>query len=388
MGLRITLGELLHDCAQRFGDRPFLTIAPSGETLSYAEMERLTNRLGHGLLETFGPGLGHLAIMLENSIPYMAMSYALKKLDVIEVSINRAFRGPALSRMINLTECSVLMTSKAHFDTLEAVLDELPHLLALIVTDDVEATAQRFPKLRVFGYEPLLSNQDSHIVCTAPDTATAAIMFTSGTTGVSKGCRLSHRFAVRTAEHMIAPFRLISEDANYTPYPLSHIGPAYYDILPMMLIGGRAILRDGFSLSNFWPEVARFGATWFICLGSVQQLLYSAPPCPEERQHRVTRCWATPAPVPKAEFDARFGLHLIPGGGYGSTDAGWMVVPQWDHPGGQVLPHFEVAIVDDNDEPLPPGRDGEIVIRPREPGVMSDEYVGMPDKTMESRRNL
>lgn len=388
MGLRITLGELLHDCAERYGDRPFITLAPSGETLSYAQMERITNRLGHGLMERFGPGLGHLAIMLENGVPYLTMSYALKKLDVIEVSINRAFRGPSLSRMINLTQCAVMLTSRAHFDALEAVLGELPHLSTLVVTDGIEEAKQRFSSLAVMPYETLLSDKVEHIPCHAPDTATAAIMFTSGTTGVSKGCRLSHRFAVRTAENMIAPFRLTADDANYTPYPLSHIGPAYYDILPMMLVGGRAILRDGFSLSQFWPEVARFGATWFMCLGSVQQLLYAAPPCPEERQHRVTRCWATPAPVPKEDFDARFGLHLIPGGGYGSTDAGWVVVPQWDHPGGVILPHFEVAIVDDNDEPLPAGRDGEIVIRPREPGVMSDEYVGMPDKTMESRRNL
>ena len=213
-------------------------------------------------------------------------------------------------------------------------------------------------------------------------------MFTSGMTGVSKGCLLSHRYAVHTAENMIGPFRITAYDVAYTPYPLSHIGPAFYDILPTLMTGGRVVLRDGFSLSNFWPELVRFGVTRFMCLGSVQQLLYAAPPCPEERLHKVTRCWSAPAPVPKADFDRRFGLHLIPGGGYGSTDAGWVVVPQWDHPGGIVLPHYEVAIVDENDDLLPPGEDGEIVIRPREPGVMADGYFGMPQKTLETRRNL
>ena len=185
---------------------------------------------------------------------------------------------------------------------------------------------------------------------------------------------------------MVAPFRLTGDDASYTPYPLSHIGPAYYDILPSLLVGGRAVLRDGFSLSAFWPEVARFGATWFMCLGSVQRLLYSAPPCPEERAHKVTRCWATPAPVPKADFDARFGLHLVPGGGYGSTDAGWVVVPQWDHPGGVVLPHYDVAVVDGQGSPVPPGEDGEMVVRALEPGIMADGYFGMPEETAASRR--
>ena len=102
----------------------------------------------------------------------------------------------------------------------------------------------------------------------------------------------------------------------------------------------------------------------------------------------MTRCWGTPAPVPKKDFDARFNLHLVPGGGYGSTDAGWVVAPQWDHPGGIVLPHFEVAIHDENDDPLPPGEPGEMVVRPLEPGVMFDGYFGMPERTIESWRNL
>jgi len=135
----------------------------------------------------------------------------MKKLNKIEVSVNRAFRGISLCRMINLTQADTLITSSAHIDV-------------------------------------------------------AAIMFTSGTTGISKGCMLSHRFAMRTAENMVKPIRLTEHDINYTPYPLSHIGPAYYDILPMMLIGGQAVIR----------------------------------------------CWATPAPVPRAAFEKRFNLHVLP----------------------------------------------------------------------------
>jgi crotonobetaine/carnitine-CoA ligase len=155
-----------------------------------------------------------------------------------------------------------------------------------------------------------------------------------------------------------------------------------------MMTGGRVVMRQRFSVSNFWPEVKKYGVTWFMMLGSVQQLLWAHPSCPEEKDHQVTRCWGTPAPVPKKDFDARFNLHLIPGGGYGSTDAGWVVTPQWNDPGGIVLPHFEVEIHDDNDDPLPPGQAGEMVVRPLEPGVMSSGYFDMPERTLESWRNL
>ena len=388
MPLRITLGELLHNCAAQYGNRPFLTIAESGDTLTYGEFESLANRIAHGLLEQSFDDLSYVAILAENSAEYLATTYALKKINSVEVSVNRAMQGAPLARMIDQTQAGVLITTSEHLQALDQVREQIPHVHTLIMIGETETATALFSELNIMAFSDVLSDDDSHLVSPARDTDTATILFTSGTTGVSKGCLLSHRYAVRTAENMIEPFRLAADDCSYSPYPLSHIGPAYYDVLPMMMVGGRVVLRQGFSLSNFWPEVKHHGVTWFMMLGSVQQLLWSNKPCAEETQHSVTRCWSTPAPVPKEQFDERFKLHLIPGGGYGSTDVGWVVKPQWDHPGGIVLPHFDIAIVDENDDQLPPNTPGELVIRPLEPGVMSDGYFNMPDRTLQSRRNL
>lgn len=388
MALRITLGDLLHDCSKKYTDRPFLTIAESGETLSYQDFEILTNRLAHGLTSQFHDQLAYVSILLENSKEYLALTYALKKINSVEVSITRSMRGAPLARMINQTEAKLLITSGAHLEPLRLIRENIPHVRTLIMLDAVDEARSVFPELDIVSIDDVLSDCIDHIVSLAKDTDMATILFTSGTTGVSKGCMLSHRYAVRTAENMVQPFRLTPEDCAYSPYPLSHIGSAYYDVLPMMLLGGRVVLRDRFSASNFWPEVQKYGVTWFMMLGSVQQLLWANSPCPEEKNHKVTRCWGTPTPVPKKNFNERFNLHLIPGGGYGSTDAGWVVGPQWDHPGGIIFSHFEVAILDDKGDSLPPNKPGELVVRPLEPGVMSDGYFGMPERTLESRRNL
>jgi len=63
------------------------------------------------------------------------------------------------------------------------------------------------------------------------------------------------------------------------------------------------------------------------------------------------------------------------------------VTPQWNHPGGVVLPHYEVAIVDENNNFVPAGVKGEIVIRAKEPGVMADGYFGMPNKNLSLQQN-
>jgi len=127
MALCITLGELIHQLAVKYEDRPAITMAVSGETLSYREFDTLINRIGHGFLSLSEIKSTYVGIMHENDLNYLAMTYALKKINKIEVSINRAFKWHSLSRMINLTECDIMMTSTSHLGALDQIKSDLPH---------------------------------------------------------------------------------------------------------------------------------------------------------------------------------------------------------------------------------------------------------------------
>ena len=388
------LGEILRDSAATFGDRPFVTQAETGETLTFAELDALTNRVAHGL-RAIGIGQGdYVGIVLPNGIPFLAASYAMKKIGAVEVSVNTTMRGLPLARMLNLTGCSTIITAEQFFSPIEAVTPELECIDRLVVVDgaeglDLELGRRMFPHMEVMPFEAVISADDSDATEDVRDDETAVILFTSGTTGVSKGCAIPHRSSVRAAESMIEAFDLTEDDCVYTPYPLYHVGAAQYDVLPAMMVGGRAIIRDGFSLSNFWNDLCRYEATWFMALGSVQSLLWAQEPSPQERAHKLRFLWGTPLPIDHAAFEERFALSVVRGGGYGSTDAGSVALPMWDKPGGgRVLDRYQVAIVDEDDDVLPQGAVGELVIRPNEPAVMASEYVGMPDRTLASWRNL
>jgi len=161
MALCITLGELIHQLAVKYEDRPAITMAVSGETLSYREFDTLINRIGHGLLSLSEIKSTYVGIMHENDLNYLAMTYALKKINKIEVSINRAFKGHSLSRMINLTECDIMMTSTSHFGALDQIKSDLPHLRMLIVTSGVEEARAKFPQWTILPFEEILSDETS-----------------------------------------------------------------------------------------------------------------------------------------------------------------------------------------------------------------------------------
>ncbi|MEM7118060.1 MAG: AMP-binding protein [Chloroflexota bacterium] len=387
---RISLGELLQVSAEKYDKRPFITRAETGETLSYTAFNQLTNRVAHGLTALGIQRGDYVGIMLPNGIPFLAASYAMKKLGIVEVSINNTMRGLPLTRMINLTGCRTLITAAQFLDPIAQVLPDLTSLERLVLVDGLGQAQVRFRRrLKLSSFGVLMSDDDSEATQTVRDDETAVILFTSGTTGVSKGCAIPHRSSVRAAESMIEAFDLTEDDCVYSPYPLFHVGAAQYDVLPAMMVGGRAIIRDGFSLSNFWREVCQYGATWFMALGSVQPLLWAQAPCPEETAHQMRFFWGTPLPVDHDAFEARFNVKVARGGGYGSTDAGSVALPVWDKAGaGKVLERYEVAIVDEHDDILPQGAVGELVLRPREPAIMASEYIGMPDRTLKAWRNL
>ena len=152
MPLRITLGNLLHECAEKFAERQFLVIAETGESLTYNEFEVLTNRITNGLLEQFPKKIKYVNIFLENSSQYLALTYALKKANAIEVSINPAMRGESLARMINQTGSKLLFTSGIQLEALDQIRDSITNIESLIMLDSVDQAQKLFPELQIIFF--------------------------------------------------------------------------------------------------------------------------------------------------------------------------------------------------------------------------------------------
>jgi len=380
----LNLGQLVEDWALRYGDSIMVEEVETDRFLTYKDFNKDVNRFAHGLIAR-GVQVGdYVGIMLDNCLEYLVASYALKKLGAIEVSMNCNFRGPALVRMLNLTGLTTLVTESKFADPIADVREGIDRLTHIISLDGFRADLG----FEVTGFADVYADRSDNCARDDDQAQVCLILFTSGTTGVSKGCELPHRSSIRAAESMIEAFDLTAEDVVYSPYPLFHCAAAQYDCLAAWMVGGRAIVRKGFSRRNFWADVNKHQASWFMLLGSVMQLLWSNEPSDLERTHRMRFMWGTPLPINHDAWEQRFGVKLARGGGYGSTDAGSVALPMWDKTGaGKVLPRYQVAIFDAKDQPLPVGQPGELVIREIEPGVMATGYLGQPDVTAQTWRD-
>jgi crotonobetaine/carnitine-CoA ligase len=172
--------------------------------------------------------------------------------------------------------------------------------------------------------------------------------------------------------------------------PLFHTN-ALNAFFQALLTGSTLVVEKRFSASAFWRSLVDHQATVTYLLGAMVPILLSKEPTPDDRAHR-TRIALAPGVPPQflAQFRERFGMALLEG--YGSTETNFVIGADLaeQHPGtmGKVRAGFEARVVDDEDNEVPAGEPGELVLRASEPFAFATGYFGMPEKTVEAWRNL
>ena len=384
------LPRILRDRAQTHPDRPYIRFG-DGDWVTYGEIDLRANRIANALIAR-GLQKGQcVSTLMPNSVDQVALWFGILRAGGVQSPINLAYRGDFLSWVINLPESRFLVISDDLLDRLDKVADELP-LLEHVFLWSSDAPNGPNPKV---NFEPFAVLDD------APDTDPgvevtwvddARVMFTSGTTGRSKGVIKQHAsdyFSGRTYNEVCG---VTEDDVFYTCLPLFHSNAQMLSCYPAMIAGARIQISTRYSSTNFWREVTECGATILNTVSAMNYFLWNTPPGEYDRAHKVTRIMAMPAPKDiYYEFKERFGIRWHEG--YGLTETGMVtyVPPGIEKPGscGMASPGFEVSVVEPGtDRPVPSGTSGEIVVDMKLPNIVMRAYAGMPEKTAEDFKNL
>ncbi|MBT9475150.1 ATP-dependent acyl-CoA ligase [Polaromonas sp.] len=366
----------------------------SGELYTYRQVDELSTRLANSLA-VLGIQAGQTVVtMLDNNIDAVISWLAVNKLCAVHVPINTALRGDFLRHQIADAGAALVICEAGYVERIGLVA----HLLA-----EVRQVLHRGASLEAScGAVPLAAldahrGSDDTPLPTKPNPwELASLIYTSGTTGPSKGCMISYNFMCNLARLQLRAGPATAEDVTITPLPLFHMNALAVGIISNILVGARVAIIPRFSVSNFWPEVERSGATIASILGGMGGLLANAPDT-----EAAKRCFGQIHTVRGNPFTEenkniwreRFGAKLVGGNGYGLTEACVITSLAAGNPAapgssGKRIPDFDVRIVDDLDREVPANTAGEIVCRPQRPDIMFMGYWRRPEDTLKLMRNM
>ena len=378
-----TLPAMLQRQAERFGERRLF--AAGGECWTFAEAPAIA--AGHaGALAEAGIRAGdRVAILCGNRPEFLRLFLGCAWLGAVAVPINTASKGPQIAYLLANSGAKLLVVERELLPALEhAELSGLPLERVWVVDGTAGETVHGRPAV------PFPPPAAPVPAATVRPGDTLAILYTSGTTGPSKGVCCPHAQYFWWGAVSARLLGVRDGDVLCTTLPLFHIN-ALNGFSQALVTGTTQVVEPRFSASGFWAAMARHGATVIYLLGAMVPILLSRPPSPEERAHRVRVALGPGVPGHlHAQFTDRTGVALLDG--YGSTETNFVIgATQGEHRAGSMgraVEGFQARVVDGDDNELPPGEAGELVLRADEPFAFATGYFGMDDKTVEAWRNL
>ncbi|MFF5263862.1 AMP-binding protein [Actinomadura viridis] len=369
-----TAVHVLRERAERHPDRPAL--AGPGVELTYGalleEAAALAGRLrAHGIR----PG-DRVLLMLDNHVDAVLAWLGLTCAGAVEVPINTAFGGGFLDHIVHDGDALAAIAETHYLDRLAKA--DGGRLRGRIITHVPAETGRG--RFELAGGEPTIIDARPWDI--------AAVFYTSGTTGPSKGVLVPHAHAYGYASPVYIG-AVEPDDTSYVALPLFHVGGQLWGVYNALIAGARAYVSPRFSASGWWEDIVRSRSTFAVLTGAMARFLEARPPDPLERTSGLRKVCLAPVPADVDAFCERFGVAYC--AGYGSTEAATPLAAPHGVSGagglGWVRPGFDALVVDEHDRPVPDGRIGELVVRPHEPWTMFQGYLGRPEATAEAWRN-
>lgn len=366
--------------ALRFKDRAW----------SYSELDAWVDRVACGFID-LGLNKGDkVALMLPNDPVFVALQYGCGRAGVVEVPINTAYKGAILTHLMTNSGSRLAIVARDYVERFADIADELPDLTTVVVWPALDGSEPELP-FEMLSFAEFDIDRgpcpDQGVLPSDP----LGIMYTSGTTGPSKGAVFSHNYLWWHGSRAATLRGASADDVLYTCLPMFHANAQGITVTCAFVVGATAVVDDKFTASGFWDRMRHYGTTHFNYIGGIIPILLKQPTSSEDRNHSVKMALGAAAPKDQwREFEERFGVELFEV--YGQSEDG---VATANVPGdmkigsiGKPIWGYDMKVVDDEDREVPDDTIGEFVVRPQFPDIMMQEYYRMPEATLEAFRNL
>ena len=376
------LGRILFLQAQHIPDAPCYLV--NDKTYTFAEVNSHVNRYAAGL-KNLGVEKGdRVVIYMRSCVEFIFMAFAANKLGAIWVPINADYKGSWLADAIKESKGTVLLTDTDKFPRVNEVLSANDY--GKLIVKSIDGAEVPADATALSTFDSLTDAEPPAIDIDYGDTC--AILWTSGTTGKSKGVLQPHNVWINAAESAKEYFGVQPDDVLYNCMPLYNTGAWITAIFRALVVGIPCAMDEHFSASHFWDRIKHYKATETTTLGAMHMFLWNAAETPLDAHNTLRHANVIPLPPHLVKpFMQRFGIQKIQKG-FGQSEAALIMrcledgVNEWK-PNclGSFAPGVEVSLRDEDGNECPPGTPGEFCLKPLRPYAIFNGYFENPEAT-------
>ena len=364
--------------AERRGDKPALIDGLTGETITYTELNAMSARGAAGLAE-LGVTPGDVVAVVSHNQPLFAVVvHAVLRAGAVVTTLNPALTAEEIAKQLSDSKAAAVVSSSAvAAKVAEAAQRAGVHRRVVLSGDSADVP-----------FSALLQSKPVGDVAVDPAECVAALPYSSGTTGASKGVMLSHRNLVANLEQHRAAWRLAESEVFCAAIPFFHIYGFTMLLNSALLAGATVVTLPRFDLRTYLQTVQDHKVTRGHLAPPIVLALANSPVISDYDLSSMRKAHSGAAPLDEdvaARAEKRTGIVIRQG--YGMTEAspGTHMVFDEDFAStpagavGRLLPATEARIVNpDTGNDVAAGSPGELLVRG--PQVMRG-YFGNPEAT-------
>ena len=269
---------------------------------------------------------GETVAILANTHPsWIYTLLGAARIGALAVPLNTAYRGSFLSTPLRASGCRFALVEDTLLDRVATVTADVPELGTVIVQRTGADPLPDVPWCLVDSSVLTDGGAPAPPVIQEPQwNDPLCVLFTSGTTGPSKGALISHHYVATCAATMVDSWQLTEGEVLYAPLPLFHISSVASVVGPIVA-GATGLLDPVFSVHECWNRVRRYDVKGILLAGVMVNMLWNLPEDPRDAELPLR--FISAAPIPRGlhrRIEERYDLTVLTS--YGMTEALPMVL--------------------------------------------------------------
>jgi fatty-acyl-CoA synthase/long-chain acyl-CoA synthetase len=355
-----SLYQALRSTVKNYPDKVAL-VDDDESSYTYRDYLRMVDELADYLYEILDVRKGsHVGVILGNGIEFCVTYLAVVKLGAVFVSLPGKCKKPEILSLAEKAQITHLICERKYYDWFESRTE-----LRRLVCDCDQ---------RKYGYESRLQkfNPKKHAECSGSLEDPVILMFTSGTTSLSKGVLLKNYNVMHSVEVYIRTLKLNSEDRTLIATPMYHITGLICILAVFLTTGGTVCMQKKVEAERILSCCIKYRLTFYHASPTVFALLLEKrekyPNVPDLKSFACGSGNMAPEKIrklyewmPQAKFHTVYGMTetsgagtIFPGGAAESPYIGSSGIP---------MPNLKIKILDENEKEQTTGKIGEVCLK-------------------------